>query len=134
MRPRSNALSWLVPVDGDAGVRLVAAELAVDSTGRWPFVGLSSRSSQQLSRAETSGETSAAATWTVTARAGAEVVSTYQGPLRHAIVLAAVIGWFWPALAVSVRRGPAPECRADAALPTDSNTVCRGPSAAGKRR
>jgi hypothetical protein len=118
----------------DLGVRLVDAELVGDSTGGWPFVGLSNLTSQQLIAAETTGETSAAATWTVTVRAGAEVVSTSQCPLRPAIVLAAVIGWFWPALRVSVRRGPATERSADAALPTDRNTVCRAPSAAGTRR
>lgn len=123
-----------VVVIEDEGVRLVDVDLTAAGTCGWPFLSLSPRTSQQLNAVETTGETPAAPTWTVTVRAGVEVVSTHRLPLRHAVVLAAVIGRFWPALRVSVRRAPTAERLADAALMTDSNAVRRAPSAAGKRR
>ena len=72
--------------------------------------------SQQLS-AETAGETpAAAAVWQATVRDGADVVLTQQGPLLQVLSLAVVIGQFWPALRVCVRRqqhrAPRPECAA----------------------
>jgi hypothetical protein len=72
--------------------------------------------SQQLS-AETTGETRAAeAAWQATVRNDADVVLTHEGPLLQVLALAIVIGQFWPALRVCVRRqqhrAPRPECAA----------------------
>jgi hypothetical protein len=72
--------------------------------------------SQQLSP-ETAAETSAAApVWQATVRDGADVVLTQQGPLLQVLTLAVVIGQFWPALRVCVRRqqhrAPRPGCAA----------------------
>ena len=72
--------------------------------------------SQQLS-AETAAETpTAAAVWQATVRNGADVVLTHEGPLLQVLTLAVVIGQFWPALRVCVRRqqrrAPRPECAA----------------------
>lgn len=70
--------------------------------------------SQQLSP-ETPGETrAAAAVWQATVRNGADVVLTDEGPLLQVLCLAVVIGQFWPALRVCVRRqqhrAPRPGC------------------------
>jgi len=60
--------------------------------------------SQQLSP-ETPGETpAAAAVWQATVRNGADVVLTDEGSLLQVLSLAVVIGQFWPALRVCVRR------------------------------
>jgi hypothetical protein len=72
--------------------------------------------SQQLS-AETTGKTSPAkAVWQATVRDGVDVVLTQEGPLLQVLALAVVIGQFWPALRVCVRRqqhrSPRPECAA----------------------
>jgi hypothetical protein len=72
--------------------------------------------SQQLS-AETTGKTSpTAAAWQATVRNDEDVVLTHEGPLQQVLALAVVIGQFWPALQVCVRRqqhrAPRPECAA----------------------
>ena len=96
-------------VDVDALLQRVIADLNAE---RPEHPGLS----QQLSP-ETVGETPAAASvWQATVRDGADVVLTDEGPLLQVLSLAVVIGQFWPALRVCVRRqqhrSPRPESAA----------------------
>ena len=76
--------------------------------------GLPAGLSQQLS-AETTGKTPPAeAVWQATVRDDTDVVLNEEGPLLQVLALAVVIGQFWPALRVCVRRqlhrAPRPEC------------------------
>jgi hypothetical protein len=88
-----------------------------EAAARWfAAAGSLTALSQQLS-AETTGKThAAAAVWQAMVRDGADVVLTHEGPLLQVLTLAVVIGQFWPALRVCVRRqqyrAPRPECAA----------------------